>query len=111
MAITFQQFEEVDMRAGTIIRAEKFPEARKSAYKLWIDFGEGFGVKQSSAQITQRYSIEELVGMQVIAVVNFVPKKIASFVSEVLTLGVNDESGNVVLLQTQSGVPNGTRIY
>ena len=109
--ISYEQFELVEMRAGTIIRAEEFTEARKAAFKLWIDFGELIGVKQTSAQITKVYSVEQVVGMQVVAVVNFPPKKIASFVSEVLTLGVNDENGDVVLLQPRSVVPNGSRVY
>ncbi len=109
--IQYDQFLAVEMRIGTIVRAEIFPEARKPAYKLWIDFGEEIGVKQSSAQITKHYQVEELPGRQVIAVVNFPPKQIASFRSEVLTLGVDDSQGDVVLLQPSSLIPNGQRVY
>ncbi len=98
------------MRVGTIIAVDLFPEARNPAYKLTIDFGAEIGVKKSSAQITQ-YKIEELVGRQVIAVVNFPPKQIGPFISEALTLGVPDENGAVILLKPDQNVPNGGRLF
>lgn len=107
--ITWQDFEKVEMRIGTILEAEDFPEARNPAYKLKIDFGE-FGIKKSSAQITKLYKKEELAGKQVIAVVNFAPKQIANFVSEVLVLGVVLPEKEVVLLQPEQKVKNGYRI-
>jgi tRNA-binding protein len=103
--ISYSDFEKVDIRCGKILSAEDFPEAKKPAYKLTIDFGPEVGIKKSSVQITQNYAKEELVGKQVMGVVNFPPKQIGPFVSEVLTLGVTDESGNVVLISpTQEGV-------
>ena len=107
--ITWEDFEKVEMRVGTILEAEEFPEARNPAYKLKIDFGE-FGVKKSSAQITKLYKKEQLKGKRVIAVVNFPPKQIANFVSECLVLGVVLEDKKVVLLQPERDVPNGYRI-
>src|SRR5689334_9540259 len=96
--INYQDFEKVDIRVGKIISAEDFPEAKKPAYKLTIDFGSGVGLKKSSAQITRNYSKEQLIGKLIIGVVNFPPKQIGPFVSEVLTLGFSDENGDVVLL-------------
>jgi tRNA-binding protein len=107
--IEYGDFETVEMRVGRIVRAEAFPEARRPAVKLWIDFGE-LGVKRSSAQITAYYRLDELVGRQVIAVTNFPPKQIASFLSEVLVLGVPKE-GEVVLLGPDQPVPSGGRVY
>lgn len=109
--ITFEEFLNVDMRVGQIIRVEPFPKARKPAYQLWIDFGEEIGVKKSSAQITYHYSLDELVGKKVIAVVNFPPKQIANFISEVLVLGVNSVKGEVSLLTPEHDAPLGSRVY
>lgn len=108
--IQFADFLKIDIRVGTIVNVEDFPEARKPAYKLEIDF-EGLGRKRSSAQITQHYRKEDLIGKQVIAVVNFPPKQIGKFMSEVLTLGLPDEMGSVVLLEPTVKVPNGGRLF
>lgn len=108
--ITWQDFEKVELRVGTILEASDFPEARKPAYKLMIDFGE-FGIMQSSAQITDLYSKEDLVGKQVLCVVNFPPKQIGPFRSECLTTGVPDEAGRVILLSPDFRAPNGSRVF
>lgn len=108
--ISWGDFEKVELRAGTIVRAEAFPEARKPAYKLWVDFGE-FGVKSSSAQITDLYSLEELVGMQVMGVINFPPKQIGPVRSECLVTGFPDEQGRVVLARPSHPVPNGAKLF
>lgn len=109
--ISFDDFLKVDIRAGTIIEAVPFPEARKPAFKLKIDFGDEIGVKKSSAQITVHYEAEALVGRQVMAVVNFPPRQIGPFMSEVLTLGLSDAAGDIVLLGADNAVPNGSRMH
>ena len=109
--ITFDQFLAVDVRVGTIVGVEPFPEARKPSLKLRIDFGPGIGIRKSSAQITERYRAEDLVGRQVAAVVNFPPRQIGPFMSEVLTLGFPDENGAVVLARPDLPVPNGARLF
>ena len=109
--ITFADFEAVDIRVGTIVAAEPFPEARKPAIKLRIDFGGDIGVRKSSAQITEHYAPETLVGRQVAAVVNFPPRQIGPFMSEVLTLGFPDADGKVVLIGSSLPVPNGGKLF
>jgi tRNA-binding protein len=109
--ISFDDFMKVDIRVGQITRAEAFPEARKPAIKLWVDFGEELGEKKSSAQITRHYTPEKLPGKRVMAVVNFPPRQIGPVMSEVLVLGVPDEDGEVVLLVPDKDVPLGGRLY
>lgn len=109
--IAFDDFLKVDVRVGTIVAAEPFPQARKPAYKLVIDFGPGLGTKRSSAQITVNHALDTLVGRQVLAVVNFPPRQIGPFMSEVLTLGLPDADGNVMLVAPAGPVPNGGRLY
>jgi len=109
--ITFNDFLKVDIRVGSILKAETFPEARKPAYKLWIDFGPSIGTKKTSAQITDNYTLTELIGRQVLAVVNFPPRQIGPFMSEVLTLGVTDNKGAVTLLGPDKQIPNGERMH
>ena len=109
--ISFDDFLKVDIRAGTVIRAEPFPEARKPAIKLWIDFGAEIGEKKTSAQITDHYTPGTLVGRQVMAVVNFPPRQIGPFMTEVLTLGVSDAEGGIVLLAPDQPVANGERMH
>lgn len=105
------EFDRVDIRVGTIVDAQPFPQARNPAFKLWIDFGTTLGIKKSSAQVTVHYTPDQLVGRQVMAVVNFPPRQIGPFMSEVLTLGVPDDSGAVVLLRPDLAVANGGRLF
>lgn len=107
--ITWEDFEKIEMRVGTILEVNDFPNARKPAYQLTLDFGE-FGIKKSSAQIVKLYSKEELIGKQIIAVVNFPPKQIANFMSECLVLGVYNENNDVILLQADKKTENGCRV-
>ena len=109
--VTYADFEKLDIRAGRIVAVEAFPAARKPAYKMTIDFGPEIGVKRSSAQITEHYTMESLVDKVVVAVINFAPKRIADFTSEALVLGVADEIGRVVLLSPDLNVPIGGRMY
>ncbi|HRD77567.1 MAG TPA: tRNA-binding protein [Hyphomicrobiaceae bacterium] len=109
--ITYDDFQKVDIRVGTIVEVEPYPEARKPSYKLKIDFGPEVGIKKSSAQITKHYKPETLVGRQVAAVVNFPPRQIGKFMSEVLTLGFPDEANEVVLVAPGHKVPNGGRLF
>jgi len=111
MNITFNDFLKVDIRVGTITEVKEFPEARNPAYQLWINFGEKIGIKKTSAQITDIYEVKNLIGKQVMAVVNFPPKQIGKFMSEVLVLGVSNEEKHIVLLQPESPVPNGQRMH
>ncbi len=109
--IGFDDFLKVDIRAGRITRAAPYPEARKPAYKLWVDFGDEIGVRKSSAQITEHYRVEDLPGRMVMAVVNFPPRQIGKFMSEILVLGVPDGDGEVVLLTPERDVAPGARMY
>lgn len=111
MTITFDDFLKVDIRVGTITDAQDFPEARRPAYKLWIDFGDEIGTKKTSAQITAHYTPESLIGKKVCAVVNFPPKQVGPFMSEVLTLGFSDENGDIVLIAPDKDVSNGQRLH
>ena len=108
---TIDDFHRLDIRVGTVVRAEPYPEARRPAIKVWVDFGAGIGVKQSSAQITAHYTPDALVGRQVLAVINFAPRKIGPFLSEILILGLPDGEGQVVLIGPDQPVPAGGRLY
>jgi len=108
--ISWDDFEKVELRIGTIIEAKEYPEARTPAYKLKVDFGSGIGIKRSSAQITKHYQLEELVGRQVVCVVNFPPRQIGKFMSEVLVTGFADENGDIVLTAVGKKVPNGAKL-
>ncbi len=109
--ITFDDFLKVDIRAGTVVQAEPFPEARKPAIKMVVDFGPVLGLKKTSAQITENHKVEELVGRKIAAVVNFPPRQIGKFMSEVLTLGFPDENGFVLLVTPDKNTPNGARLF
>ena len=109
--IGFDDFLKVDIRVGTVIRTEPYPETRRPAYKVWVDFGAEIGVKKASAQATAHYALEDLIGRQVAAVVNFPPKQIGKFMSEVLFLGFPDGAGEVVVIGPERPVPNGGRLY
>lgn len=111
MTISFEDFLKVDIRVGTIVEATEFPEARRPAYKLRVDFGPDLGERKTSAQITKHYTPDQLVGRQVAAVVNFPPKQIGKFMSEILVLGMPDADGEVVLIGVDHPVPNGGRLY
>ena len=111
MEISFDDFLKVDIRVGTIIRAEDYSEARTPAFKLWVDFGPEIGERKTSAQITKHYALDELAGRQVAAVVNFPPKQIGKFMSEILVLGFPDGEGEVVMIQPSGSVPNGGLLY
>lgn len=108
--VSVEQFFQVDIRVGTVIRVEDFPEARRPAYKIWVDFGEEVGIKKSSAQITDLYQKEDLLNRQVVAVVNFPPRQVGPFMSEILILGTVQADGSVVLLQPERPVQNGLKI-
>lgn len=111
MSATIEDFQRLDIRVGCVVDAQPFPEARSPSIKLWIDFGGDIGTRQSAAQITVHYQPDQLIGRQVLAVVNFPPRRIAGFPSEVLTLGVPDEDGNVVLIRPDFLAPNGGRMF
>lgn len=109
--ITFADFEKLDIRAGRIVQVEDFPEARRPAYKIWVDFGTGLGVRKTSAQVTQNYAKDALIGKIVAAVINFPPKQVGKFMSEILILGFPDVNGNVTLVTPDKDVPLGGRLY
>lgn len=109
--ITYQDFDKLEIRVGTVVDAKPFPEARKPAIQLWVDFGGPLGVRKSSAQLTAHYTPDRLIGRQVLAVVNFPPRQIGGFISEVLVLGMPDENGAVVLLRPDIHVPDGGRMF
>lgn len=109
--ISFDDFGKVDIRVGTVVKAEPYPEARQPAYKLWVDFGDTIGTKKTSAQLTVHYKLDDLAGRRVAAVVNFPPKQIGKFMSEILVLGFPDTDGAVVLIAPDKDVPNGGRLF
>ncbi len=110
-SIGFDAFLKLDIRVGTVVKAEPYPEARRPAYKVWVDFGAELGVKKTSAQATAHYTVEDLIGRQVAAVVNFPPKQIGKFMSEILILGFPDGTGEVILVVPDQWVPDGSRLY
>ncbi len=109
--INFQDFQKIDIRVGRVVRAEDYPEARKPAIKLWVDFGDEIGIRKSSAQLKMHYEPETLVNRQVLAVVNFPPRQIGKFMSEILVVGVPDKDGHVVLIKPDFEVPNGVQLF
>ena len=109
--ITFNEFEKIEIRVGTIVDVQEFPEARRPAYKLWVDFGQEFGIRKTSAQVTKNYTKKSLMSRQVAAVMNFPSKQIGKFMSEILVLGFPDNSGEVVLISLDKTVPNGGRLF
>lgn len=111
MTISFEDFSKVDIRSGTILKAEEFPEARNPSYKLFIDFGSEIGQKKTSAQITHHYKLEDLINKKIAAVVNFPPKQIGPFMSEVLVLGFSDDKGDILLVEPNAQTPNGQKLH
>lgn len=111
MNISYDEFEKVDIRSGTIIKAEAFPKAKKPAYKVWVDFGNDIGTKQTSAQITVHYQVDNLVGKKVLGCINLGTKNIAGFTSEFLLLGLSDDDGNILLASSDSVTPNGKKLH
>lgn len=109
--IDFGDFQRIEIRVGTIVDVQAFPEARRAAFKLWVDFGDEIGVRKTSAQVTQNYVVEDLLERQVAAVINFAPKQIGKFMSEILVLGFPDHDGEVVLVAPEKPVPNGGRLF
>ena len=109
--ITFNDFQKIEVRVGTIVDVQEFPEARRPAYKLWVDFGQDFGIRKTSAQVTKNYTKKSLMSRQVAAVMNFPSKQIGKFMSEILVLGFPDNSGEVVLISLDKTVPNGGRLF
>jgi tRNA-binding protein len=110
-SLSYDDFRKVDIRVGTIITAEPYPEAHRPAIKLWVDFGSEIGIRKSSAQITENYNIDTLPGLQIVAVVNFPPKQIGKFMSEILVLGFPDDKDHIVLITPQHPIPNGGRLF
>ncbi|KTD33628.1 tRNA-binding protein [Legionella israelensis] len=111
MGISYEEFERVDLRSGTVVKVEEFPRAKKPAFKVWVNFGEGIGILQTSAQITDHYSVETLMGRTVVGCVNLGEKNIAGFVSQFLLVGFSDENGKICLLTTDRKVPNGQKLH
>ncbi len=109
--IDYSQFTDVEIRSGTVVKTEEFPKVRNPAYKVWVDFGEGFGIKQTSAQITQNYTLEGLIGQNVCGALNLGTKNIAGFISEFLLLGFEDQNGNIVLAAPKTETPNGKKLH